>query len=173
MVKRKSPEDSRKKTGRKPEGKRLPDPGEFSFQPNKAPEKTPPAEELFPWVAACNKFLEEHDVDQIDSVEHPQIHIIDQYLKQVMEGLMTTQVPGMRDLVDVICDHSPLLALFLIAEDKLKAATFFAHGVPPPFLVVMMERLRDDLELKEQFKNGHGAGKTRAMALLRARGLMK
>jgi hypothetical protein len=118
-------------------------------------------------MSACNKFLEEHDVDQIDSVEHPQIHIIDQYLKQCMDGLATTKVPGMRELVDVVCEGSPLLALFLICGEKQK------YCPPQCRNVVMMERLREDLELKEQFKNGHGAGKTRAMALLRARGLMK
>lgn len=119
---------------------------------------------MFPWMAACNKFLEEHDVDQIDSVEHPQIHIIDQYLKQCMDGLATTKVPGMRNYIDNVAGGSPLQTLFDIVQQD--------EGTPG-LLGVIVERLREDLELKEQFKNGHGAGKTRAMALLRARGLMK
>jgi hypothetical protein len=154
--------------------KRLSEKGGQVPSPKKAREveappadETPNAEELYPWMVECNAFLAEHDGVSIQSVDDPRIYVIDQYLKQCMDGLVSTQVAGMRFLIDQVCGGSPLQALYSVAVDKQE------HGDRDPVLAVIVERLREDLELKDQFRNGHGAVKIRAAAMLRQRGLMK
>ena len=118
----------------------------------------------------CQAFLKEHNGREIVSMEDPNIHVVDQYIKMVMDGMMQSQVPGMRSLVDNACQGSPLRALSLIATAKAIKAEGTSDGA---FMSLLADRLRDDIALKVDFNSSSAALKARATAQLKKRGLLK
>jgi hypothetical protein len=140
--------------------------------PNEAepPEagNVPSANELYPWMVENNAWLFAHGGLEIDSVEHEKIAVVDQYLKMCLDGVAHCELPGLQGLVS-LCGNSPLQALFRMAEAKAVEA----GANCTPLLSVIVERLRDDLELKETYLKGHGGAKSTAYAQLRQRGLIK
>jgi hypothetical protein len=136
-------------------------------------EVVPSAAELYPWMAECNAFLKAHG-QGIDSMDHPQIHVIDQFIKQVLEGLTNTKVPGMRALIET-CDGSPLQALYKVAEYIQKELWNQNPRQADLLLGFIVARLEEDLALKKSFTMAFvgSSAKIRAAAQLRQRGLMK
>jgi hypothetical protein len=116
-----------------------------------------------------NRFLRENRGNEIVSVDDDRIFVIDQYLKQVMDGLVQHGGEGIRQLL-AACSGSPLKALAAILYDSEQ--NVYA-GTLPPFIQVIYDRILNDLSLKEEFLNGSGAVKARVAAELRRRGLMK
>jgi hypothetical protein len=125
----------------------------------------PALEESLAELRRANEFLEEQQGREITALDDPRVYVLDQYIKQVLEILVRTRSPGLRELVAVT--GGPLNALASLTEKSLKE---FPDN---RLLGVLLERVEEARGLKLRYQVGSAYDRGRAGAALRARGMLK
>jgi hypothetical protein len=131
----------------------------------RAPSESPELKKSIEELREANRFLEEQRGREITALDDPRVYVLDQYIKQVLEILVRTQVTGLRELITV--SGGALNAL---------AAMFAKSLMEKPddsFFRVVVERLAEAQALKLLFQTGGPYDRGRAGAALRARGMLR
>jgi hypothetical protein len=117
-----------------------------------------------PWYAECLEFLAAQNAYEIEDAGHPRIHVVDQYLKMVMDGLKQHRP----DLL-ATCGGSPLTFLLFQVEDFIERNR--QPQIPRAFIWTLYYRLEENLRLKDEYAT-HGPDRALAAQKLRMRGLL-